>query len=349
MANVLLFHGDGEHPNLALATLHALHKERGDRVELRNLERSPDDIQPRLGDPGWDRVYGSIIFEKSKPIAQELLRLYPGIEIGGTGWDLEDGRMVGSSQLPAECAGLAPCFDGYPWFENSVGFTSRGCRLACSFCVVPTKEGKVRSVARLQQLWRGEGHPKRIILLDNDFFGNPDWPELIAECKRDGYQLAVIQGINARTLSVKQAEAIASVPWMSTKFHRRRVYCAWDDLGDERVFFRGLDRLKASGISPDSIMVYMLIGHAEGETAGDRDYRRAKIRAFGARPYPMPFLRDGALGDELRAFASFCTQRIDLYESWETYWGRFGGSVRKMARSKAKRFSLPLFEEDVGG
>lgn len=346
--NVLCFHVDGEYPNLAIMILNAMHKSRGDRFDVRNLERNPVDIHPRLGDPAWDIVYGSLIFERSKPVAHELQRLYPGIILGGTGWDIDDGHMVRRSELPSECAGLTPCYDGYPWFEHSIGYTQRGCRFNCSdFCVVPRKEGKVQAVSTLRRLWRGEGHPKTIVLLDNDFFGNRDWPVLVEECQREGFKIAVIQGINARLLTVKQAEAIASVPWMSTAFHRKRVYTAWDNLDDERTFFRGLQRLVDAGVSPDSIMVYMLVGHADGETAADRDYRRAKIRAFGARPYPMAFVRDGALGDELRAFASFCTQRIDLYETWETYWGRFGGNVRKMARSKAKRrVSLPLFGGD---
>jgi tRNA A37 methylthiotransferase MiaB len=32
----------------------------------------------------------------------------------------------------------------YPRFQQSIGFTQRGCRLNCSFCVVPQKEGKVK-------------------------------------------------------------------------------------------------------------------------------------------------------------------------------------------------------------
>jgi hypothetical protein len=345
--NVLGFHIDGKIPNFALAQLHAMHLARGDLFELRNLELSPDDVQPRLGDPTWDHVYGSLIFERSKPIAHELQRLYPRIELGGTGWDLEDGRMVRSSQLPAECAGLAPCYDGYPWFAHSLGWTQRGCRRDCGFCVVPIKEGKVRSVGTLGNIWRGPGHPKSLVLLDNDFFGNPEWPELIEEAKRDEFKLAVIQGVNARMVGKRQAAAIAAVPWMSGSFHRRRVYTAWDDINDETQFFRGLRNIVEAGTSPDSIMVYILIGHAEGETHADRDYRRAKLREFGARPYPMPFTREGEIGAELVAFASWCTQRIDLYETWENYWGKHGGNVRKLARATARRrVNLPLFGED---
>src|ERR1700729_4591710 len=35
----------------------------------------------------------------------------------------------------------------YPAFDASIGFTQRGCRLKCGFCVVPKKEGKNHSAA----------------------------------------------------------------------------------------------------------------------------------------------------------------------------------------------------------
>ena len=54
----------------------------------------------------------------------------------------------------------------YPKFKQSI------CRLACKFCVVPGKEGKNRDNGPIHQIWRGEPHPKEIILMDNDFFGH---------------------------------------------------------------------------------------------------------------------------------------------------------------------------------
>jgi hypothetical protein len=41
-------------------------------------------------------------------------------------------------------------------------------------------------------------------------------------------------------------------------------------------------------------MVYMLIGFWQGETESDWLYRQEALRAFGARPYPMPFIRTPA-------------------------------------------------------
>ena len=345
--NVLLHQLDGKKPNLALMKLAAWHRAQGDFVELRQVA-AVSALQPRLGDPRWGRVCGSLIFENTKPLAEVARRVYPAIELGGTGWDLEGGRMVRSTPLPPEVEAMQPDYSDYARngtlvdaVDYSIGFAQRGCRLDCSFCVVPTKEGRPRSSATLDQIWRGAGHRPHVMLMDNDFFGNPDWPQVIDDAKRLKLTLSVIQGINARMLARKHAEAIASVRWYDDSFSRTRIYTAWDDVDDERAFFRGLEHLRAVGIAPDSIMVYMLVGHAPGEAHADRDYRRRKLREFGCRPYPMAFTREGELGRELTKFASWVVQRIDLYMSWEEYFGRSGGEVRTAAK---RRVSLPLFE-----
>ncbi len=66
---------------------------------------------------------------------------------------------------------------------------------------------------------------------------------------------------------------------------------------------------------PDDILVYMLIGYWAGETDADWEYRRAKLREFGARPYPMPFSRTRL---EM-GFQRFCVTRADMKVSWEQY------------------------------
>lgn len=347
--NVLVLHLDGKKPNLAAMRIVAWHRAQRDFVELRQVATA-EDLQPRLDDHDWDRVYGSLIFERTKPLAELARKVYPHIELGGTGWDLENGVMVRSTPLPPEIEAMAPDYSDYARdgvlvdsVDYSIGFAQRGCRLECSFCVVPRKEGRPRAASTIEEIWRGPGHQPHVMLLDNDFFGNPEWPDVIATAKRLDLTLSIIQGINARLLSTKQAEAIASVRWYDDGFKRTRIYTAWDDAKDERAFFRGIDRLVSAGISPDSIMVYMLVGHAEGETHADRDYRRRKLRERGCRPYPMAFTRDGEFGHELTKFASWVVQRVDLHTSWEDYYGRAGGEVRKLG---PRRVSLPLFVDE---
>jgi hypothetical protein len=103
----------------------------------------------------------------------------------------------------------------------------------------------------------------------------------------------------------------------------RRIYTAWDSKGDERALFRGLHRLVKHGVRPDHIMVYMLVGYWPGETAADREYRRAALRAFGARPYPMPFVRTR----EVVGFQRWVVGAYDKKISWAD-WSAAGFSPR---------------------
>jgi hypothetical protein len=135
----------------------AHHRGRGDEVELRMVE-SIADLQPRLGDPAWCRVYGSLIVEWSRPIAIAAQRIYPSIELGGTGWDFEDGTQIRKTDLPADIASTPPDYSVYPWFANSIGFAQRGCRFACTFCVVPIP-GPGRDHATLPSATIISSHP----------------------------------------------------------------------------------------------------------------------------------------------------------------------------------------------
>lgn len=82
----------------------------------------------------------------------------------------------------------------------------------------------------------------------------------------------------------------------------------------------------------------------------DGDYRRARLRERGVRPYPMPFVRSGparcggdTTGEELVAFQRFVVQRWDLHKTWEEFWGQAHGEPRKLG---SRRVSLPLFGGD---
>jgi hypothetical protein len=64
-------------------------------------------------------------------------------------------------------------FSIYPNFAASIGFTQRGCRFRCGFCVVPKKEVRPRPVNTIASIWHGTPWPKHLHLLDNDFFDQP--------------------------------------------------------------------------------------------------------------------------------------------------------------------------------
>lgn len=293
MTRVLLLQLDGKIPNLALMKLASYHRAQGHEVILRNDMRNPKTVHRSLFDVP-DKVYASAIFTKTKPACEAVLREYPDAIIGGSGWD----EKIRLEQLGISEA-TKPDYSDYPGFPHSMGFTQRGCRLACSFCAVRRMEGKVRSVASIRDIWRGEPHPRHLLLLDNDFFGQENWRDIVGEIKEGGFKVCLNQGFNVRLINDEQAAAIASLEYRDNEFKTRRLYTAWDNRKDEELLFRNLAILRDHGVRPDDIMVYMLIGYWDGPRITENDlYRHRKLLKFGARPYPMPFVRN----DELIGF-----------------------------------------------
>jgi hypothetical protein len=269
---------DGSLPNLALMQLASWHKAQGDHVVF-TRETGHD-----LFEPNYDRVYGSAIFKFSGDKIARLRSTYPDAIIGGTG---SDTTATVESVIGQEWFGLD--YSLYPSYVPSLGFTQRGCRLSCKFCVVPGKEGKARSVMTIADIWRGDGHPKKLHLLDNDFFGQPDWRARIAEIRDGGFKLCLNQGINVRHITTEAAEALATVEYRDDKFSERRVYTAWDNLKDEEVFFSGMDKLEAAGIPAKHVMSYMLVGYDKRETWDRIWHRFNRMVDRGIQPYPMVF------------------------------------------------------------
>lgn len=327
---IVLYQLDGALPNVALMRLAAHHRDRGDAVELRRTGRPGRTLADDANPP--DHVYASAIFEKTRPVVAELLREFPNATVGGTGWDvklrLEDLGISTKSQD----------YGLYPKWDQSIGFTQRGCRLKCGFCVVPKKEGGISEEQTVGELWRGDPWPRELILLDNDFFGQPNWRERVREIRDGRFKVNFNQGINARFLTDEAAEAVASVDYRNHGMKTRCVHTAWDNRKDEGRLFAGLGRLVKYGVKPDHIMVYILVGYWPGETHADRDYRRQKLRDFGARPYPMPYVRT----PELVGFQRWVLGAYDKRIAWAD-WFAANYEPRKLRGNLAQEFPGPLF------
>lgn len=315
--SVQLIQLDGKIPNLALMRIAAHHRALGDEVELR-VAGNFEAIEKRLWDMP-DKVYASAIFTRTRPLAERLLAIWPDAVVGGTGWDLGTLEQNGISTRETD-------YSIYPNFRQSIGFTQRGCRLKCEFCIVPKKEGSVKPEATIAEIWRGEPWPKELLLLDNDFFGQPKWRDRIAEIRDGGFKVSFNQGINARCLTEEAAEAIASVDYRDDSMKTKRIYTAWDSKGDEEKLFVGLNRLVKYGVKPDHIMVYILCGFWPGETQADREYRRQKLRDFGARPYPMPYVRT----KEIVGFQRWIIGAYDKRIAWDR-WQAAGYEPRNLS------------------
>jgi len=279
---------DGKLPNLALMKLASYHRKRGDEIVFTRRTRR-DMLEPQYG-----RVYGSAIFGFSAGRVAELYESFPGAIVGGS-WNLTD-EITPETFPTVESTlgipeGMRQDYSLYPDFDGSIGYSQRGCRMKCKFCGVPRMEGKPRSVSDLAGLWRGDPYPKHIHLLDNDFFGQPEpaWRAFIEEVRAGGFKVCFNQGVNIRMITDETAKALASVRYSDDSFTTRRLYTAWDNLGDEERFFRGIDTLERCGIPPTQVMAYMLLGFDKKETWARAFYRFNKLVARGIRPYPMVY------------------------------------------------------------
>jgi hypothetical protein len=254
---------DSKIPNLALMKISQWHKHNGDEVEhYMPLARNT-----------YDKVYASKIFNFSdgSDIQEEMI-------VGGTGIDFKN-------TLPDEIEQIDPDYTLYNYPHN-IGFAQRGCRFNCSFCVVPKKEGKPKSVNTIEKIWT-QRSSKFVVLLDNDFFGNPEWSDRIEEIKGLGLTVNFSQGLNIRIISEKQAQALASVKFSNINNTFKQVTFAWDQMKDEKVIKRGYQRVVDAGIKPYQMQFYVLIGY---NTTPEEDMHRVMmLKDWGCDPYAMPY------------------------------------------------------------
>ncbi len=292
-------------PNLALMKLAHWHRSLGDEVVFtRRIERD-------LFEPAYDKVYGSCIFKFSKDQLMRFQHQWPDAIVGGTGTPfvhtVED--LIGGEYEHYD-------YSIYPEIDYSIGFTQRGCRLRCKFCEVPKKEGKARSESSIAKIWRGDQFPKKLHLLDNDFFGNPSWRERVAEISSGQFRICLSQGINVRLIDQEAAEALSTIEYRDSKFKERRLYTAWDNIGDEAIFFRGVDMLEAAGVPAKHLMSYMLIGYDKTENWDRIWHRFNRMIDRGIAPYPMVYDRSRK---DLLAFQRWVVTGLYRVVKWNEY------------------------------
>ncbi|MGI9463610.1 MAG: hypothetical protein ACR2OM_06710 [Aestuariivirgaceae bacterium] len=265
---IALYDVDSKIPNLALMKLSRFHKEKGDRVAL---------FDP-LWTPIYDKIYASAIFDFS----DKSLIDPDQMEVGGTGWDKK-------KALPDEVEALQPDYSlyGYP---HNIGFTMRGCRFRCKFCVVPEKEGQPYSNNTIEEIWQ-QRDSDFVVLLDNDFFGNPEWQARIVEMRKHDLRISFSQGLNIRIITDEQAEALASVNFRSLGGEKKQVHFAWDQWGKgtEKLIDQGFERVTRAGVKPYQMAFFVLIGW---KTTEEQDlYRIDKLHGMGCDVFVMPYNR----------------------------------------------------------
>ncbi len=300
---IALYDVDSKIPNLALMKLSAWHKAQGDEVQW---------YMPIYIDT-YDKIYASKIFNYSDGDGLIPDRMI----IGGTGYDMH-------IDLAPEIEAMVPDYSLYD-YPHSIGFAMRGCRLRCTFCVVPEKEGKPKPYNTIDEIWT-QRDSDFIVLLDNDFFGNPFWPDRIEEIQKFNLKVNFSQGLNIRNLKPNQAEALASVNFRNLNNNDHQVFFAWDDPRHEKLIHKGIEVCRTAGITPRQMAFYILIGYHSTEA---EDLHRVEVlRDYGCDPYAMPY-------DKEDPYQRKFTRWVNHKAIFGTVpWSEYQGDIRKKVHNE---------------
>lgn len=259
---------DSTIPNLALMKISAYYKAGGATVGF------------NIDDP--DRAFISVIFKKNRGIANQsanmLKALYPNviIDIGGPGYDL-------TKTLPQAIEDTAPDYALYPNMGYALGFTTRGCIRACPFCVVPKKEGKLRRVNSIENIYRPE--LPAIKLLDNNVLADPDnFKHIVDFCADHNVKLDVSQGLDIRLLTSDLAEYVARIKPL------HKLDFAFDSLAYKDAVKRGIDLLKDAGVNVrGNVQFYVYCDKSvTGEYGFNSALERCQLlKSWGTNAYVM--------------------------------------------------------------
>jgi len=300
---VALHQADGKFPNLALLQIAQYHILQGDEVKWFMALESRK----------YDKIYSSRIFNftpRNKYLPSRTIE-------GGTGVDP-------NLKLDSEIEKVRPRLEAwetlYPKFDRNLGFSQKGCRLACKFCVVPKKEGKNVRYSGIKDLMIKPS--KDLVLLDNDFFGGPDWKDNMEYMIEHKIRPSFVQGLNIRLLSEEQADYLAKVDFWNGSHRYKQVTFAWDRPQDEKLVMRGFKRCIDAGIKPYQMQFFILIGF---NTTFEQDMHRVKtIHDTGADPFVMRMTEKEYYKSEedyqrARHFQRWVNARIINKCKWEDY------------------------------
>ncbi len=208
-----------KYKNLALEKLRLYYSEQG------------NDVEDYFALEHYDKVYASSIFTFTKKAI-----VPQGAICGGSGFDL-------TTVLPPEIESVKP--------HLNFGFTTRGCIRNCPFCIVPQKEGGVKVVGGLFDLW--DGKSKLITLFDNNILALPDhFMGICCESHLLNVTLDFNQGLDHRLLTPEIVKLLAQIS-------HKEYHLAFDHPSYQKSVDKAINLMQAEGIK--RCAWYVLVGY----------------------------------------------------------------------------------------
>lgn len=228
-------------PNYALMKISAWHKSKGDAVEW---------WMPLYQ---YDRVYSSKVFD----FTPDDLYLPADVIRGGTGY--RDLPM--DKELSPEIEAVFPDYSIYPECDYAIGYITRGCPNNCRWCIVPEKEGNIRSYQTWEQLVRKD--TDKLVLMDNNILSCGYGIEQLENMTGSRYRIDLNQGMDARLVTDEIALILSRLEWI------RFIRFSCDQKSQIEPVRRTIELLGKYGVKPYRIFIYLLVT-ADVEDAAER-------------------------------------------------------------------------------
>ena len=278
-------------PNLACMKLSGYHKALGDEVVLKTDYDALD---------AFDHVYISKVFTET-PVPEAALKL-ANVSYGGTGFFYDKAPALPEAiehQMPdyhlyddwvsAQLATGKKLQEFSYYTDYSIGFLTRGCFRKCAFCV-NQNYNQVQMHSPLLEFI--DYNRKKICLLDDNFFGCPDWQRLLTELQKTGKPFQFKQGLDERLLTDEKCEAL-----FGSRYDGDYIF-AFDNIADAELIER---KIQLARKYTNAVMkFYCFCGFDRNDSWGTDFWRQDVFELFmrieilmqnRCLPYVMRFAR----------------------------------------------------------
>lgn len=278
-------------PNLACMKLSHYHKTLGDEVVLKTDYGGLD---------AFDRIYISKVFMDT-PVPDTALKL-TNLSYGGTGFFYDK-----APALPEEVEHQMPDYHLYDtwvaeqiakgkkprefsyYTDYSVGFLTRGCFRKCAFCVNQNYD-RVQLHSPLPEFV--DNGRKKICMLDDNFFGCPDWMRMLTELQQTGRPFQFKQGLDERLLTDEKCTAL-----FDSRYDGDYIF-AFDNVADAEMIER---KMQLARQYTNAVMKFYCFCGFDRQDRWDADFWRQDLIDLFTRieilmqnrclPYVMRFTR----------------------------------------------------------